>query len=101
MVDRLRVALVSAALALVALPSTGIASRAPALHCEQGKGIERALGRAGFRVVASGGFESAQARPVKLQVWERENRDWVITEAYMARNRTCVVRAGVKLHMLY
>lgn len=83
------------------LPAVGLASATRTLHCEQGKGIERALGRAGFRVVASGGFESRQALPVKLQVWERENRDWVITEAYMARNRTCVVRAGVKLHMLY
>lgn len=88
-------------LGLIAWPGLHAASSPSLLHCEQGKSIERALGRAGFRVIASGGFESQQARPVKLQIWERENRDWVITEAYMARNRTCVVRAGRRLHMLY
>ena len=92
---------VAGVLGLTLLPGTPAANTATTLHCEEGKSIERALGRAGFRVVASGGFESGQARPVKLQVWERDNRDWVITEAYMARNRTCVVRAGEKLHMLY
>lgn len=101
MVARLQgVCALVAALAL-GLPGVAQANATRTVHCEQGKGIERALGRAGFRVVASGGFESRQARPVKLQVWERENRDWVITEAYLARNRTCVVRAGIKLHILY
>lgn len=101
MVVGLRVVTGVFALIALALPSISAANASAALHCEQGKGIERALGRAGFRVVASGGLESQQAMPVKLQVWQRDNRDWVITEAYMARNRTCVVRAGVRLHMLY
>ena len=69
--------------------------------CERGKGIERELGQRGFRIVVSGGYRLRDDRRVKLQLWENEDSDWVITEAFLGRNRTCVVRSGRGLHMLY
>lgn len=72
-----------------------------ALACEHGKGIERDLGQRGFRVVVAGGYRMRDDHPVKVQIWENEDSNWVITEAYIGRDRTCVVRTGRGLHMLY
>ena len=69
--------------------------------CEQGKGIERALGMHGYRVVVSGGDRGPGGRAVKLQVWQNDSDDWVITERLLDDRRTCVVRSGEALHMLY
>jgi len=81
------------ALAFDSLPADG--------KCEYGKAIERALGSFAYRVVVSGGYEGDGGRPVKVQLWQNDDRDWVITEAFLKQNRTCVVRSGVRLHMLY
>ena len=89
---------------LLALCTTALHA-APALpdagDCRRGKGIERTLGNHGYRVVVSGGYEGRGARSVKVQVWENEERDWVITEAFLRDRRTCVVRTGIRLHMMY
>lgn len=91
-----------AAALLTAGPPTLASEQVPGeLGCEDGKGIERALGNHGFRVVVSGGYQFREGRPVKVQIWENDNSDWVITEAFMRQQKTCVVRSGVRLHMLY
>ncbi|WP_440995741.1 hypothetical protein [Arhodomonas sp. SL1] len=69
-------------------------------ECRRGKGIERMLGSHGYRVVVSGGYAAASPA-VKVQIWENDERDWVLTEAFMNQNRTCVVRSGIRLHMMY
>lgn len=69
--------------------------------CESGKGIERTLGRHGYRVVVSGGGDTENAEAIKIQVWENDEGQWVITEAFVGSNRTCVVRSGDQLHMMY
>lgn len=69
--------------------------------CERGKTIERALGNRGYRVVLGGGYKVRADESVKVQVWQNEARDWVITEAFLEQNRTCVVRSGIRLHMMY
>lgn len=69
--------------------------------CERGKAIEHALGRYGYRVVASGGDGGRRDQTVKMQVWENEREDWVITERFMQEGKTCVIRSGDRLHLLY
>lgn len=100
-----RIALAVSALFLLlgAGPVADAAERrlSPAPECENGKGIERELGERGFRVVVSGGYRMRDDRSVKVQIWENDDSRWVITEAFVGRNRTCVVRAGRGLHMLY
>lgn len=92
-----------AALALLVASGSASAFDAPPADgaCEYGRTIERALGSFAYRVVASGGYEQEAGRPVKVQVWQNDQRDWVITEAFLKQNRTCVVRSGIRLHMLY
>ena len=70
-------------------------------ECQPGKGIERTLGKHGYRVVGSGGGPRDDERRIKVQVWQHEDGDWAITEAFIGRNRTCVVRTGTRLHLLY
>ncbi len=93
------------ATALIALAPVVAAAAAGSVPeegaCEPGKGVERALGRNGYRVVASGGSGASDDRSVKVQIWENDESDWVITEAFIDRDRTCVVRAGDQLHMMY
>lgn len=69
--------------------------------CERGKGIERALGMHGYRVVVSGGDRDPRDRTVKMQIWRNDAGEWVITERFLRERRTCVVRSGVRLHMMY
>lgn len=69
--------------------------------CERGKGIERTLGMHGYRVVVSGGTRGPRDGRVKMQVWQNERDDWVITERFLRERRTCVVRSGGRLHMMY
>ena len=91
--------------ALVLFAATGVASVADSVpgdrECERGKGIERDLGERGYRVVVSGGYDGDAERPVKVQIWENPVEHWVITERFMQENRTCVIRSGRRLHMLY
>jgi len=70
-------------------------------ECAGGSQIERALGSFGYRVVVSGADRAGEDRPVKVQVWENDDRNWVITEAFLQRRRTCVVRTGTHLFMMY
>jgi hypothetical protein len=90
-----------AALLTAALPTMANEGAPREPGCESGKGIERALGSHGFRVVVSGGYQVREGRPVKVQIWENDNSDWVITEAFLRQRKTCIVRSGVRLHMLY
>lgn len=76
-----------------AIPGTGA--------CAAAGTIERTLGNHGYRVVMSGAYEAGDDRTVKLQVWENEDRDWAITEAFLGERRTCVLRTGRRLDMLY
>jgi hypothetical protein len=69
--------------------------------CERGKGIERTLGMHGYRVVVSGGTRGPRDGRVKVQVWQNDGDDWVITERFLRERRTCVVRSGGRLHMMY
>lgn len=69
--------------------------------CERGKGIERSLGMHGYRVVVSGGARGRENARVKVQIWQNECDDWVITERFLRERRTCVVRSGRRLHMMY
>ncbi len=69
--------------------------------CGRGEAIEHALGRYGYRVVASGGDGGRPDQTVKMQVWENEQKDWVITERFMRERKTCVIRSGDRLHLLY
>lgn len=84
---------IPAAHGALAIPGTG--------DCATAGTIERTLGNHGYRVVMSGAHEEGDDRTVKLQVWENEDRDWVITEAFLNARRTCVVRTGHRLHMLH
>ncbi len=93
---------VGAAMALVSGAADAVGASIPeAGACEPGKTIERALGRNGYRVVVSGGSGASDDGSVKVQVWENDDGDWVITEAFIERNSTCVVRSGSGLHMMY
>ncbi|MDZ7705599.1 MAG: hypothetical protein U5L04_14080 [Trueperaceae bacterium] len=76
-----------------ALPGTG--------DCATAGTIERTLGSHGYRVVMSGAHKEGDGHTVKLQVWENEDRDWVITEAFLGERRTCVLRTGRLLDTLY
>jgi len=69
--------------------------------CREDKGIERTLGRQGYRVVVSGGSATGSGGAVKVQIWERDDGQWVITETFVEGKQTCVVRSGNQLHMLY
>jgi hypothetical protein len=69
--------------------------------CERGKEIERALGMHGYRVVVSGGDRGPRDRVVKMQIWQNDEGEWVITERFLHERRTCVVRSGGRLHMMY
>ena len=69
--------------------------------CAHGKGIERTLGMHGYRVVVSGGTRGPRDGRVKLQVWQNDRAEWVITERFLRERRTCVVRSGGRLHMMY
>jgi hypothetical protein len=72
-----------------------------ASECALGQAIEQTLGKHGYRVIMSGAYEESGERTVKIQMWENEDRDWVITEAFLYEQHTCVVRTGRRLHMLY
>lgn len=69
--------------------------------CERGKGIERALGMHGYRVVVAGGARGPRDEKVKVQIWQNDGDEWVITERFLRDRRTCVVRSGGRLHMMY
>lgn len=84
---------IPAAYGALAIPGTG--------DCATAGTIERTLGNHGYRVVMSGAHEEGDNQTVKLQVWENEDRDWVITEAVLGERRTCVLRTGRRLDMLY
>ena len=87
--------------ALAVAPAAVAAVPVAGGECQRGKAIERTLGKHGYRVVVSGGGPRDDARHIKVQVWQHEDGDWAITEAFIGRNRTCVVRTGTRLHMLY
>ncbi|MGD8429634.1 MAG: hypothetical protein PVH31_04435 [Ectothiorhodospiraceae bacterium] len=96
------VSLTAAILAALSVASADASAAFPPdqTYCRNGKIIERELGADGYRVVVAGGYRVTEGQPVKVQIWEGDERDWVITEASFAHNRTCIVRSGVKLHML-
>lgn len=93
----------AAALALLVCsgPAAGFDAVPEEGDCAGGSRIERALGSFGYRVVVSGADRARDDRPVKVQVWENDDREWVITEAFIHRKRTCVVRTGSHLFMMY